>query len=104
MGWSQSPPNFTSTTETFADLASKSVKVCSPQLPRLLKTAAETPISISDSRRPAAAPTRRRDDGFRHPLQQLDVYVEEFIGVVQGNLKRRQSAKLALMYSLDKVF
>jgi hypothetical protein len=63
MGWSQSPPIFTSATETIADLANESVKVCSPQLPHRLEAAAET------TRRPAAAPTRRQNDELRHPLQ-----------------------------------
>jgi hypothetical protein len=104
MGWSQSPPMFTSATETIADLANKAVKVCSPQLPHQLEAAAETPISISASRPPAAAPSRHRNDEFRHPLQQWDVYVDNSIGVVQGNLKRRQRVKRALLHSVDKVF
>jgi hypothetical protein len=104
MGWSQSPPIFTSATETIAYLANNAVKVRSPQLPHRLEIPAETPISIADSRRPATAPTRRRNDEFQHPLQQWDIYVDDFIGVVQGNLKQRQRVKRALLHSLDKVF
>jgi hypothetical protein len=104
MGWSQSPPSFTSATETIADLANKAVKVCSPQLPHRLETAAETLIPIAATRNSAAAPTRRRNDELQHPLQQWDVYLDDFIGVVQGNLKRRQRVKRAFLHSLDKVF
>jgi hypothetical protein len=104
MVWSQSPPLFTSATESIADLANQAVKVCSPQLPHRLETATETPIPIAATRNSAAAPTRRRNDELRHPLQQWYVYVDDFIGVVQGNLKRRQRVKQALMHALDKVF
>jgi hypothetical protein len=104
MGWIQSPPMFTSATENIADLANEAVKVCIPQLPHRLEAATETPIHIAATRRPAAAPTRRRNDELRHPLQQWDVYIDDFIGVVQGNLKRCQCVKRALLHSLDKVF
>jgi hypothetical protein len=104
MGWSQSPPIFTSATETIADLANQAVKVCSPQLPHRLEKAAETPIPSDAPRNSAAAPTRRRNDVLRKPLQQWDVYVDYLIGVVQGNLKRRQRVKRALLHALDKVF
>jgi hypothetical protein len=104
MGWSQSPPLFTSATETIADLANQAVQVCSPQLPHRLEKAAETPISSDAPRNSATAPTRRRNDVIRQPLQQWDVYVDDFIGVVQGNLKRRQRVKRALLHALDKVF
>jgi hypothetical protein len=80
MGWSQSPPIFTSATETIADLANQAVKVCSPQVPRRLEAVAETPISIATSRLPTAAHSRRQQDEFRNPLQQWDVYVNNFIG------------------------
>jgi hypothetical protein len=53
MGWNQSPPLFTSATETIADLANQAVKVCSPQLPHRLEKAAETPI-------PSDAPPKLR--------------------------------------------
>jgi hypothetical protein len=33
MGWSQSPPIFTSATETISDLVNEAVQVCSPKLP-----------------------------------------------------------------------
>jgi hypothetical protein len=104
MGWIQSPTIFTSATETIADLANEYVKVCSPQLPRRLEAVAETPIPIAATRRPAAVPTRRRNNELRHPLQQWDVYVDDFTSVVQGNLKRRQRVKRALLHSLDKAF
>jgi hypothetical protein len=104
MGWSQSPPLFTSATETIADLANQAVKVCSPQLPHRLEKAAETPIPSDALRNSAAAPTRHRNDVLRQPLQQWGVYVDDFIGVVQVNLKRRQRVKRALLHALDKVF
>jgi hypothetical protein len=33
-----------------------------------------------------------------------DVYVDDFIGMVQGGATRQRRLKRALMYSLDKVF
>jgi hypothetical protein len=103
MGWSQSPPIFTSATDNIADLANQDVTVCSPQLPRHLEAVAETPIPNAPSPPKTLAHSRLQDDEFRQPLQQWDVYVYDFIGVVQGNLKRRQRVKRALLHALDKV-
>jgi hypothetical protein len=104
MGWSQFSPIFTSATETIADLANQAVKVCNPQLPHRLEAADETPISIATARLPTAEHSRCRQDEFQQPLQQWDVYVNDFIDVVQGNLTRRQRVKRALLHALDKVF
>jgi hypothetical protein len=86
MGWKQSPFIFTAATETIADLANQEVNICKPQPPHRLESAAETKLPQSTSVPQPCA--RRRSDEFRRPLHQWDVYVDDFIGVVQGNLKR----------------
>jgi hypothetical protein len=38
------------------------------------------------------------------PVDKWDVYVDDFIGLAQGNATRRQRVKCALLHSLDLVF
>jgi hypothetical protein len=104
MGLSQYPPIFTSATDTIFELANQDVKMCIPQLSRRLEAAAETPRPDAPSSPQALAQIHHQGDEFRKPLQQWEVYVDDFIGVVQGNLKRRQRVKRALLHALDKVF
>jgi hypothetical protein len=46
----------------------------------------------------------RRSDELRKPLQKWDVYVDDLLGVVQGNLHRRLRVKRTLLHALDRVF
>ena len=39
----------------------------------------------------------------QHPVAEWDVYVDDFLGVCQGNLRRRKAVKRHLLHALDKV-
>ena len=41
---------------------------------------------------------------FNRPLQYWVVYVDDFLGLAQGNKKRLQMIKRALLHALDSVF
>ena len=41
---------------------------------------------------------------LQRPLQYWDVYVDDFLGLVQGNKYRQHHIKRALLHAMDKVF
>jgi hypothetical protein len=66
MGWKQSPPLFTATTEMVADLANTKLKDMKPSVPRRLELLSETPIRFEPlppvSAQGPASPPRQRTD------------------------------------------
>jgi len=58
-----------------------------------------TTVSSSDSQA-LSTPNRKRQRHYRKPVNCWDVYVDDFIGLVQGNRWQRQKVKRVL---LDKV-
>jgi hypothetical protein len=117
MGWSQSPPIFTAATETVADLANQHLQQRLPTEPHRLdhvsETAAsppggpaiETPSSCQTQRPLPVPPHQRNPRGRPIPVKQWDVYVDDFIGLVQGGPHHHQHVKRALLATLlDTVF
>ena len=111
MGWKESPPYFSAATETVADLANAAIASNLPQPPHRLDAVAETPPTPE---LPISAPTpvvanrhtpgHQTRTGFRQqPLAYWDIYVDDFVGLVQGNPRRRTKVKRALLSSLDQV-
>jgi hypothetical protein len=117
MGWSQSPPIFSAATETVADLANQHLKRRLPKTPHRLDDVSETtpppevpaPLENPPVERPCAkslpepAPHSPRT-GRPAPLKRWDVYVDDFIGMVQGGEAHRRHVKRALLATLDTVF
>lgn len=117
MGWVESPPVFCAATETAADLANSRLhfpycpphrldKVASSEPPpdpapvsrqaatNLPQLPHPSPLPLSDtSQQPIAA-----------PLSYVDVYVDDFIGLVQGNARRRTMVRRHLMHTIDEIF
>jgi hypothetical protein len=52
---------------------------------------------------PMTLPHRLRPTGthYRRPVSLWDVYVEDFLGLVQGNKYHRKQVKLSLLHALD---
>jgi hypothetical protein len=112
MGWMKSPPLFTAATETVADLANQQLQANGPSTQHRLDllseaaplpehegppqyrgtAAAPIPALVTPSDRPCAA------------LKSWDVYVDDFIGMIQGNHKHRRHVKRVLIHALDSVF
>ena len=115
MGWKNSVAPFCACTETVADLANASLASADKRrrLERSrhrLDVPAETPIPSGDDADTVppvpvvTAPRRFHRDFSKRPLHHWDVYVDDFLGLVQGNPWRRQMVKRALLHFLDKNF
>jgi hypothetical protein len=134
MGWVASPPYFCAATETVADLANAAYADHAPYPFHRLEAVAESPIPsgapppIPDTGPPVTGivagtppvpptpipppsavpfPRRYRPLGRHHartPVAYTDVYVDDFITVVQGNASRRRDVKRKFLHSLDRVF
>jgi len=93
MGWRESPPWFSSATETVADLANDTLSRSGPQLAHRLEDVSETPAPIEpdattpQNQRAAASkvPPSRQTNFRQKPIAYWDVYVDDFVGLVQGN-------------------
>jgi len=115
MGWKESPPYFSVATETVADLANEELKRAPRQSPphRLDEVSETQPTSLeatapTTTTSPIAAPLPQPDRDTvmgktKAPMQYWDVYVDDFIGLVQGNRSRRRDVKRVLMRALDRV-
>jgi hypothetical protein len=58
---------------------------------------ARAPVAPGSPPRAAVRPSRK-------PLQYWDIYVDDFLGCVQGNQWHRRAVKRSLLHSLDRVF
>jgi hypothetical protein len=106
VGWKESPPIFTAATKTITDLANVAIKEGVLQKPHRLELVAETDSNIISSL--AQRQLRTDNRKWQHvqgqqPVGQWDVYINEFIGMVQVGKARRRCVKRALLHSLDKV-
>jgi hypothetical protein len=112
MGWMQLPPLFTAATETVADLANHKLQDQSRCGPHRLDVVGESPpppiplpVMVAAGPEPRPLPPRPQPRGRPSPpVKGWDVYVDDFIGMVQGNAHHRQHVKRILFHSLDQVF
>ena len=113
MGWINSPPYFSAATETACDMANRQHNLRWQPPPHRLDSVAnsrpptEPPVTNNDH--PAAVPSvprsgRRRCDVRSSPLRYTDVYVDDYINMVQGNRRTRRHAQRTLFHCLDEVF
>ena len=125
MGWVESPPGFCVVTETACDLANMYLKRRAVQPPHRLEQIANTPPSTATSVLPPPLPTTvglptnyKRPHKIsvpqplatllprhrRKPLSYWDVYVDDFLGQVQGGTHRQKQALRTLLHSFDRCF
>jgi hypothetical protein len=112
MGWMQSPPLFTAATETVADLANQALQHSAHSYPHRLDVLSESeppptlgapPALTSSTADPV--PFRRAPQGRPLPaVKKWDVYVDDFIGMVQGGWEHRRHVKRVLLHTLDRIF
>jgi hypothetical protein len=112
MGWTESPPYFTAATETVADLTNQRIlnrwqppphrleskADVMPTTPLESSTQQDSPVAIA---RPDSIPKRLHR---QRPLANVDVFVDDFIGLCQGLKPRRNTVRRILLHSLDEVF
>jgi hypothetical protein len=112
MGRMQSPPLFTDATETVADLTNQALLASSPAGPHRLDVVSESEGSVPVLAPSALSllptvplPTKPMPRGrLRPPVKSWDVYVDDFLGMVQGNWQHRRHVKRVLLHTLNKVF
>jgi hypothetical protein len=120
MDWTESPKIFTAATETVADLANNSLAAGTTFGPHPLEVLSEAPPPpveatpapaaaappLSLIARPPSLPRGSLPKGTVHystPLALWDVYVDEFLGMVQGGTRTRRRVNRALLHTLDTV-
>jgi hypothetical protein len=131
MGWTESPKIFTAATETVADLTNSNLQAAVPFGPHRLDAVSESPVPdvppatssespvpdvtrapspqpplLRRSERPAPLPKGPRPSTASHykrPIALWDVYVDDFLGLVQGGTRTRRRVKRALLHTLDTV-
>jgi hypothetical protein len=109
MGWKESPPVFMSATETVTDLANDQIQQGIKQPPHHLETHAESCSNATAIKFVEQQPSPKSKGSWAHghahkPVDKWDVYVDDFIGLSQGNTTQRKRVKRALLHSLDQVF
>jgi hypothetical protein len=103
MGWKESPPIFCATTETIVDLANTAIQQGTAFGSHRLDNLAESPIEPEDLPSRTVLPVSPIQH-YHKPIRGWDVYVDDFIGMVQGNKWQREQVKRALLHSLDRVY
>jgi hypothetical protein len=121
MGWTESPKIFKAATETVADITNAQLSVGATFGPHSLDARSEAPVPVShtpvhvsdnliesapDSPTPPSLPRGDRPKHaahYRTPLALWDVYVDDFLGLVQGGTRTRRRVKRALLHTLDTV-
>jgi hypothetical protein len=98
MGWKESPPVFTSATETVAELANNRIQQGTKQLPHILELQAESCDNATTSLGVVKKATPTSKMGWAHghaqkPVGKWDVYVDDFVGLAQGTAGSASSAR-----------
>lgn len=128
MGWKNSPPFFSTATETIADVTNRRILQNAKEPRHRLepqanskppkedtksrgddKTTTVTPAQTSPSPAPIAVPIPTRRDPHlassrRRRLQSIDIYVDDFLGAAQGSRKRLNYVRRVLLNCIDDVF
>ena len=114
MGWTNSPPFFSTATETVADIANR--RLLRPHLHEPLHRLEGIANSPPQDRAPllAADPTCSRDlptardpnlgSSRRRRLHAVEIYVDDFIAAAQGNHNALQRIRRVLSLCIDDVF
>jgi Reverse transcriptase (RNA-dependent DNA polymerase). len=107
MGWKNSPPAFCTATETIADLTNRELKANTSAPDHPLGQLAgqydqfQTRSCPSDTEDISPDPSLPRP---APPVSEVDVYVDDFIAVAQGNPERLENMRNTLLHTVDKVF
>ena len=108
MGWVNSPPYFSAVTETAADLMNDAFKRSEEYPPHRLEDQALQVEADNDlgSRNPTHSLTEPtiHPPRLRQRLKYVDIYVDDFIALLQGNAEQQRQAMQLLLHILDKIF
>lgn len=116
MGWVESPPAFCSATETIADLGNSRMARHHWPPHRLEKIAdtlpadAPPPLALLPPPTPQAVvvplppPPDHTSKPLHRPVSYMDVYVDDFLSLCQGNKRRRRMVTRTILHTIDDVF
>jgi hypothetical protein len=120
MGWTQSPPAFCAVTETIADQANRRLRhrgsfLCRPHpLERLASTPATASVNDVAMVPPRSGlpplpvlpvpPSNSLLVPFHRPLRAVDVFVDDFIGLAQGQPRSLRNTRRLIMHAVDSTF
>lgn len=109
MGWVESPPYFCSVSETIADLTNNALQQLQGLPHRLESLADIRPPRLRTGHRRTAKDTSCQLPPPRYtaapcpPIRYADVYMDDEIGVVQGDSTVRRQTRQAFLHSVDQV-
>ena len=101
MGWVESPPQFCAVTETVADLANTALREKNQRLrtPHRLDQVLESTVPGLDSLISGHLDiNHNRVVESKGALAYIDIFVDDFLGITQGNKDRREEVKRALLH------
>ena len=106
MGWVEYPPQFCAVTETVADLANTALRDKNQRLrtSHRLEQVSESTVTGLDS--PISGHldiNHNRVVKSKGALVYIDIFVDNFLGIIQGNKDRREEVKRDILHSLDNV-
>ena len=106
MGWTDSAPWFCAGTETIADLANNALSTDHRMLhePHPLEHHARASPSNQHLNERTPCPPLARRDYFHEPLEYVDVYIDDIIGLVQGAAESQTRITRSILHNLDSVF
>jgi hypothetical protein len=114
MGWKNSPPVYSTATETIADLINTRLRHLAVPLPHHLDNLAESiPSPDPAIRHPRSLPHVTRDPSLPTPPQPLaytNIYVDDFVAASQcsptglSNIDNRRWVRRLLLHAVDNVF
>ena len=107
MGWVLSPPFFSAATETIADLANQRLTSHYQPPHHRLESLADQPPPVDAlpaSQGPPVEPPPPHPFPLRVPLKFTDVYVDDFLQLIQGPPAVRAWARRVLFHTIDEVF
>ena len=103
MGWTESPPVFSSVTETIADVINERLESSSKMpSPHPFERLASTSIPVANPMSTDAFPLQEAGP-LRPPLAYVDVYVDDFIKLVQGCINALR-VRRHTYHAIDEVF
>ena len=106
MGWVESPPQFCAVTGTVEDLANTALREQTPRLrtPHRLEQVLES--TVPGLKIPTTGHLDLNHNQVvesKGDLAYIDIFVDDFLGITQGNKARREEVKRVLLHSLDYV-
>lgn len=110
MGWTGSPPGFSTFTETVADVTNARMRAGWHPPKHRLEAEADTlaegrpPVAMVEQQRVPLPMSRRFRPRPGPPVSSQEIYVDDFVGAVQGSRARRRRLRRILLHVVDEVF